>query len=245
MEPALQIFELADGMSFELSHESSRFLVRSWCNSNLTLRPGATHFGFVASGQADLLTGESTYRLSPGFYFSAPDVGQMQGAASRGMVISQLDYRGLFQLGGPVESTGRLQYIDGCSDTLLVPPVVKGDACLNLLCIPPGTDQTAHTHPSFRVGVVVSGRGVCRGSDGQSFSMTPATVFILGADCAHSFHTSLESMRVVAFHPDSNFGPSRDDHPMINRTLINGVAAGGMSKRVAIRDGTLKGSVRS
>jgi len=25
---------------------------------------------------------------------------------------------------------------------------------------------------------------------------------------------------VIAWHPDSDFGPRDDDHPMINRTLI-------------------------
>jgi hypothetical protein len=32
-------------------------------------------------------------------------------------------------------------------------------------------------------------------------------------------------MDIVAFHPDSDFGPMHDDHPMINRTIIDGISA--------------------
>ena len=42
---------------------------------------------------------------------------------SRGMVISALGWLGMMVLGGPLEERGRLRYIDGCTDSLLVPPV--------------------------------------------------------------------------------------------------------------------------
>ena len=32
-------------------------------------------------------------------------------------------------------------------------------------------------------------------------------------------------MDVIAFHPDSDFGPTDIEHPMINRTIVNGVKA--------------------
>jgi hypothetical protein len=32
-------------------------------------------------------------------------------------------------------------------------------------------------------------------------------------------------MDVIAFHPDSDFGPEDENHPMINRTIVNGVSA--------------------
>jgi hypothetical protein len=47
-----------------------------------------------------------------------------------------------FALGGPCEAFGRLRYIDGCSDSLLVGPAVRGDPCLNHLHFPPGVSQT-------------------------------------------------------------------------------------------------------
>ena len=30
---------------------------------------------------------------------------------------------------------------------------------------------------------------------------------------------------MIAFHPDSDFGPAPEDHPMINRTMVDGVSA--------------------
>ena len=135
--------------------------------------------------------------------------------------MSMAATRGLFQIGGPVEETGRLRYIDGCSDTLLIAPPMLGDPCLNLLHIPPGTHQTEHTHPSLRVGIVVDGAGVCRTPDGET-PLTPGLVFAIRTDGRHSFHTEDTALRIVAWHPDSDFGPTHAQHPMLNRTLVNG-----------------------
>eukprot|EP00968_Pinguiococcus_pyrenoidosus_P010274 scaffold803_cov310-Pinguiococcus_pyrenoidosus.AAC.187 len=42
----------------------------------------------------------------------------------------------------------------------------------------------------------------------------------------HAFATKGdEQMCVIAFHPDSDFGPQDECHPMINRTIINGRSA--------------------
>jgi len=65
------------------------------------------------------------------------------------------------QFGGPLEATGRLRYVDGCSDTLLVCPPRLGEPCLNHLHIPPHTQQSEHFHPSLRIGVIARGAGVC------------------------------------------------------------------------------------
>lgn len=66
-------------------------------------------------------------------------------------------------VGGPIEDRGRLRYIDGCTDTLLIPPWRRGEACLNLLHLPPGIEQTMHTHPSDRAGMTVRGAGATFG----------------------------------------------------------------------------------
>jgi quercetin dioxygenase-like cupin family protein len=140
------------------------------------------------------------------------------------MVISRLGYRGLFSLGGPVEAAGRLRYIDGCSDTLLVCPPVLGEPCLNHLHMPPGTDQTAHTHPSERIGVIVRGTGECR-TPGGTFALRPGMGWRIPTGTLHSFFTRGEALDVLAWHPDSDFGPTHDHHPMVNRTMVDGVSA--------------------
>jgi len=40
------------------------------------------------------------------------------------VVTTVAGWTGLFAVGGPVEATGRLTYIDGCTDTVLAAPLV-------------------------------------------------------------------------------------------------------------------------
>src|SRR5262249_20099281 len=146
------------------------------------------------------------------------------GPESRGLVISRLGYRGLRQIGVPLEAEGRLRYIDGCTDTLLVCPPRLGEPCLNHLHIPPHTSQSPHTHPSQRIGVILRGRGECRTPDGV-YPLTPGMGWRIPTGCLHSFFTEEESLDVVAWHPDSDFGPTDENHPMVSRTYVNGVSA--------------------
>ena len=112
---------------------------------------------------------------------------------------------------------------------MLVSPLRCGDPCLNHLHFPPGITQTQHTHPSDRVGAVVRGSGVCVHTDASGrecrTSLIPGLSFVIPADCVHAFETADDAMDVVAFHPDSDTGPKPDDHPMINRTIVDGVSA--------------------
>ena len=142
------------------------------------------------------------------------------------MVIAAESYLGLNVCGGPFEEKGRLRYIDGCTDTLLVPPVRKGDPCLNHLHFPSGIVQTPHTHPSVRAGIVYRGSGECvLPTEDQHVSLVGGYAFIIKTNTVHSFHTSNDSMDVIAFHPDSDTGMTDDDHPMVNRTIVDGVSA--------------------
>ena len=55
--------------------------------------------------------------------------------------------------------------------------------------------------------------------------MNSGDVFVLTTGVVHSFHTDAEDMLIVVYHPDSDCGPSDDLHPMVNRTLVNGIPA--------------------
>ncbi|MER2582152.1 MAG: cupin domain-containing protein [Candidatus Competibacter sp.] len=192
--------------------------VWGWMEKPLTLPPGATAFGMVTTGQTQLRDAETrVFDLNAGMFFVLPDGGVARGGS--GLVIAWAGYQGLRQIGGPLEATGRLRYIDGCSDTLLVCPPRLGDPCLNHLHIPPRTDQTPHTHPSMRIGVILRGTGECRTPDG-SYPLEPGMGWYIPTGCLHSFFTQDEALDVIAWHPDSDFGPRDDDHPMINRTQI-------------------------
>jgi quercetin dioxygenase-like cupin family protein len=194
-------------------------MVRTWDDDRaLALPVKGTHFGFVYEGEASVSTGGRTFPLGAGMYFAAPGTTEIGGGS--GLVITAQDYSGFLHIGGPIEPAGRLRYIDGCTDSLLIPPVILGDPCLNLLHIPPATQQSAHTHPSVRVGIIVRGLGECVTPYGR-FPLRPGLAFVIPEGALHSFHTSTESLLVIAYHPDSDFGPTHERHPMINRTVLS------------------------
>lgn len=193
------------------------FTVWGWTDEVLALPPEVASYGMVTSGLA-VLQKPSGQRceLERGMYFAA-NGGSVSGG--QGLVIMAAGYRSLWQIGGPLEPSGRLRYIDGCSDTLLISPPRLGDPCLNHLHIPPHTDQTPHTHPSARLGVILNGSGECRTPDGV-YPLQPGMGWYIPTGCLHSFFTRTDALDVVAWHPDSDFGPRDDDHPMINRTIV-------------------------
>ena len=199
----------------------------------VSLAQPQTHFGFVLRGEVGVGIDQRAYPLCSGMHFVVPAGADNAGKVDLRIdgsviVVSQSNYQGLFRIGGPIEKKGRLQYIDGCSDTLLIPPVVKGDPCLNLLKIPPDTNQTFHVHPSFRFGVIVSGNGFCDWPGGTHV-LHPGSVFYIPSDGEHRFRTRSDALSVIAFHPESDFGPEDDNHPMVNKTIVNGVSASQLS----------------
>lgn len=224
MKTMTDFMPLAIGNSLCLELGTDAAQIRGWDNGEMALPNEATHYGIVTQGEATLAEAGREWRLRMGMFFVLPGAGRVGGPGSAGLVISQCGYEGLWQIGGPPEARGRLRYIDGCSDTLLVCPPLVGEPCLNFLHIPPDTDQTAHTHPSFRAGVILRGSGFCRTPGGQ-FVLSAGLGWFIQPHAEHSFHTEGDALDVIAFHPDSDFGPSHDDHPMTNRTIVNGVPA--------------------
>ncbi len=225
---------LQDGLLADFAQDQHPTTVWGWGHLGTALAPEAegTHFGFVIAGPASLSvpTCGKTFELAEGMYFSAP--GPVRVSGGKGVVITRLGFAGMFSVGGPIEQHGRLRYIDGCSDSLLIPPVIKGDPCLNHLHFPARIEQTRHTYPSIRVGIVARGKGRCvvpANDDGTGPDVTvplvPGNLFVIPTDGQHSFFTDDEVMDVIAYHPDSDTGPDHDDHPMVNRTIVGGVAA--------------------
>lgn len=193
--------------------------IRGWVEDPLSVDEAGTHFGYVHQDKARLECASGSFLLFRGMYFAVP--GALTVKQGEGILITRVGYKGLFHLGGPIEDTGRLRYIDGCTDSLLIPPVLRGDACLNLLHLPPHTRQTRHTHPSLRAGLIIRGQGFCVTSTDR-IPLSPGQIFVIEPHEPHSFHTDDSELLVLAYHPDSDFGPTHERHPMINRTVIGG-----------------------
>jgi len=221
----LKTYSLQSDQFKDFSQTSFPIIFQSWQNQVIELPDVGTHFGYIHQGVASLCWADKeTYRLHPDMYFCLPGQGHIGGEETSGIVITQLNYRGLFSLGGPIEAQGRFAYIDGGTSTLLIPPVMRGDPCLNAMYFPPATEQTPHTHPSDRLGLVVEGQGECQ-TPLETVFLQPGIVFWIPANSLHHFCTRERHLTVVVFHPDSDTGFTHQDNPMLKRTLVNEVSA--------------------
>jgi hypothetical protein len=180
-------------------------------------------WGFVARGAAQVSTIGNRQRdlREAEFFVTANGAEFILPSGVQLLAVQQIGFRAISLIGGPIEERGRLRYIDGCSDTVLASPPVAGNPCLNHLHFPCDITQTQHVHPSMRVGINARGGGHCSTSRGM-LSLHRGLIFVISARTVHGFQTCAETMDVIAYHPDSDHGPRDEDHPMINRTLVNG-----------------------
>lgn len=184
---------------------------------SLALEEEGTHYVLLAAGAASLRTAVGEFPLVAGMVAAVPGAATLTGGA--GLVVTRLRYQGLFQLAGPHEEHGRLRYIDGCTDSVLIAPPRRGDPCVNHLHLPPGTRQSEHHHPSLRAGIIARGEGRCVTPAG-SLPLSAGQCFVLREGVRHGFHTDRSSLDVLVVHPDSDTGPTDEDHPMRNRTFL-------------------------
>lgn len=210
----------------DLSRDRFPATFRIWQGNSLKLPADGTHFGYVYQGQPVLSrqAGADAYKLRSGMYFCLPGGGELEGQDSSGILITRFNYQGMFNLGGPIEPTGRFAYINGGMNSLLIPPIMRGDPCLNAMYFPPNTDQTLHTHPSYRIGIIVAGSSELENQQ-TTVTLKPGMSFLIPADSLHKFRTAESHLEVVVFHPDSDTGFTHRDNPMLRRTLIDDISA--------------------
>ena len=185
--------------------------------------PTSSFYGYVVEGTARVETKTLDTTGQAGMFFAMPGPVRVR-ATGLTVLIERFGYR-CVPLLGSIEEQGRLSYIDGCSDTVLVAPSRMGDPVLNLLHFPAGVRQSVHSHPSIRLGVVARGEGIAFGpkpGGDLRVSLRPGTMFMLPAHEMHAFSTAEapSSLDVIAFHPDSDWGPTDGTHPMLNRTYL-------------------------
>jgi mannose-6-phosphate isomerase-like protein (cupin superfamily) len=180
-----------------------------------------TTYGYVISGSVDFGVDNIAHE---GQYFSvwtkSPSPFIVNGES---VFFSRIGFKGQNMIGGPLEKSGRLCYIDGCSDSLLIYPPRQGDPSLNALYFPAGVNQTFHIHPSVRLGVVVDGEGfsnVMIGGVENEIPLKTGDLFCIEERELHRFRTTTSHMTVVPYHPDGDWGPTDHNHTMLNRTYI-------------------------
>jgi hypothetical protein len=214
MQDTLQTFDLGRAGVLWQAGELS---VHALAAEPLELAYAAAYWVLVCAGEVSAKLGTLHCSLPAEHYLATPGAGQLRGG--RALVIEQRGYRNVRQFGGALEATGRLRYVDGCTDTLLVCPPRLGEPCLNHLHIPPHTRQAVHTHPTLRIGLIARGAGVCRTPLGE-IPLQAGLGWLIPAGLTHSFATEEQALDVFAWHPDSDFGPTDADHPMLNRTHL-------------------------
>ncbi len=184
----------------------------------LQIRKNTSIFIYIQKGSAQIINEAFSIEMKEGMYASLCSTGSIElGINSSAMAIEIDCFEVLNTIGGPIESIGRLEYIDGCSDTLLLSPSRLGEPCLNLLHFPKHINQSKHFHPSFRFGIVASGSGKCVLLNEEKI-LTTGDLFYIPENVEHKFETQHSEMNVIAFHPDSDWGPTNKNHPMINKT---------------------------
>ncbi|MBE9061041.1 cupin domain-containing protein [cf. Phormidesmis sp. LEGE 11477] len=162
-------------------------------------------------------------------YFSAAEAVTVGGQNGAGIVVTQLVHTGRFLIGGPIESKGCFPYIDGGTTSLLIAPTRVGDPCLHALYMPPNVNQTMHSHPSDRIGIIIKGGGQCCDQK-TCYNLIPGTLFHISSDHQHRFVTYAQGLDLVVFHPDSDLGFRDRNHPMLSRTLVNNIRATDLPK---------------
>ena len=186
---------------------------------------GMTTYGYILDGVATVTANDQDWNLKAGNYFAFHGKGAIMGQGFKMWTVARLGFK-CMPVMGQVESNGRLSYIDGCSDSVLVSMPRYGDPVLNYLHFPTGILQSQHTHPSLRMGVVIGGGGQAwqeKGNyhDGWERPLSKGCMFMLEEQELHSFKTTDNFMDIIAYHPDSDTGPTDENHSMINRTYID------------------------
>jgi mannose-6-phosphate isomerase-like protein (cupin superfamily) len=224
LDKTVQVFPLNRPLALSYEHETFPTKVMVWSGGYAHLDGDASHYIIVYSGQLVVCHAGDVRTLRAGYYGVFPGRIELLTGDGAALVVSALGYKAMPMSGGPIEETGRLRYIDNCKNTVLLPPPVKGEPCLNFLDLCPGVTQTPHTHPSIRIGIILRGNGAC-GTDGPTLPLSTGTLFIIPPETLHSFQSQDEPLKIVIYHPDSVDGPTHTSNTMLNNTFVGGKTA--------------------
>lgn len=117
--------------------------------------------------------------------------------------------------------TGNLSYMDGGTNTTAINPGRLGLPVINYVHFPKGMKQTLHTHPSQRIGLILSGKGTIELDDNVMFDIEEGDVFVMERNTLHNFMCDKgEDVTLFVFAPDSGTGPTDEINPLKVRTYV-------------------------
>lgn len=173
--------------------------------------------GFSISYDELPVNADSYYWLSPDRKVGTRNVLPKKFAGR--VLIAMHGFKGVMTTVEHNRSGGVLKYIDGCSDTMLIAPWRRGDPSVHYLQVPAGTEQSFHTHPDLRVGLVIAGEGRCDLDGGEWLALKAGDAFVIHANEVHRFKTEGSQLEIFTWHPSTEYGPTDEDHPMKNGTF--------------------------
>src|SRR5262245_2577912 len=154
-----------------------RLGLKTWSEAGSDAEAGKPHCGYVFADPATLVCRSGPFALQAGMYFCLPGPFSIEHGA--GLILSAAESsHEFFLIGGLGDSLGRLQHINGCPASLLLPPTRLGDP----FHIPRGTRQSPLSHPSFRLGMIISGQGLGATPMGER-ALNSGNVFHIPRDC--------------------------------------------------------------
>lgn len=115
---------------------------------------------------------------------------------------------------------GNLSYMDGGTNTTAINPGRLGDPVINYVHFPAKMFQTLHTHPSHRVGMVLSGAGRVELDNDEFFPLETGECFFMRRNTLHNFITDDEPVILYVWAPDSGTGPTDEVNPLKVRTYV-------------------------
>ena len=119
------------------------------------------------------------------------------------------------------KSTGNLSYMDGGTNTTAVNPGRLGLPVINYVHFPAGMKQTLHTHPSQRIGLILSGKGEIELDNGVMFPIKEGDCWVMDRNVLHNFMCNQgEDVTLFVFSPDSGTGPTDEINPLKVRTYV-------------------------
>jgi hypothetical protein len=170
----------------------------------------STTYGYVLEGEANFEGEES---ITAGKYFCRWTKEQTRiNYTGKLVLFIRVGFKGQNLIGGPVEESGRLSYIDGSSDTILVYPPRIGDPIFSVVYFPKNTEQTFQMHSSVRMGAIISGGGyICFDeAEENNVSLTLGDMICFEQNERHRIKTTGNILQMIVYNPQGNWGPQ--DH---------------------------------